>query len=451
MNSTRNRSVVVAAIVAIVTSAGALAHASDQIPQTKQLKPVALVGGVIHSADGVVDGGTILLVDGKIAAIGKNVTLPEGTERVDINGKHVYPGLIAANTAMGLVEVSSVRATRDYGEVGSINPNVRAEVSVNPDSELIPVGRANGILASLVVPMTGLVSGTSALMAMDGWTWEDMTLKAPLGLHVSWPRMTVNTAWWNDTPKKKQLERRDERIRSINDIFADARAYAKARAASEKKGIPYHDSDMRLEAMLPVLAGDVPVYVNASGIDEINAAIDWAVANGLKMVLVGGYDAGLATDLLKKHDIPVIITGVHRTPGRRWADYDEPFKLPLVLHEAGVRYCIATRNGGFSTAHIRNLPYHAAMAAAFGLPKEEALKAITQYPADILGVGERLGSLAVGKDATLIVTDGDPLEIVTHVERAFISGRVVDLTSRHTQLYDKYSEKQRQLRAGSGR
>jgi len=196
--------------------------------------------------------------------------------------------------------------------------------------------------------------------------------------------------------------------------------------------------------MAPVLNREIPVFINANGIEEIEAAVDWGVEENLRMVIVGGYDAWRVTDLLKEHDVSVVIAGTHRMPSRRWEDYDAPFTLPEKLRLAGVAFCIAGGGGGFQTPHERNLPYHAATAAAYGLPKDEALKAVTLYPAQILGVADRVGSLDVGKDATLIVTTGDPLEIVTNVEMEFIQGRGVDLNSRHTQLYEKYKQKYKQ-------
>jgi imidazolonepropionase-like amidohydrolase len=420
--------------------------ASDQIPAAKQNHPIALVGGTIHTVSGpIVENGTILFVDGKITALGTNVELPAKTEGIEIPGKHVYPGLIAANTILGLVEINAVRATRDFAEVGEINPNVRAEASINPDSELLPVARANGITLALSIPTSGLIAGTSALIMLDGWTWEDLTLKAPVGLHVRWPSIGISHSRFVTKSKEEQLKERDQKLRKIREAFAEARAYLKAKTAEVQKGVPYHDTDLRWEAMIPVLKKEIPVFVQANEIRQIQAAVDWASDEDINMVLVGGQDAWRVADLLKEKNIPVIIGGIHRLPLRRWEAYDTPFTLPLKLHEAGVAFCIASQGGSFGAAHERNVPYHAATAAAYGLPKAEALKAVTLYPAQILGVADRVGSLEVGKDATLIVTDGDPLEITTQVEKEFIQGRNIDLNSRHTQLYKKYKTKYQRL------
>jgi len=443
-------------LIACVLFLLSIAHglpASDQIPAKPQERPIALVGGTIHTVSGdVIERGTVLFIDGKITAVGINIALPNGVEAIDVAGKHVYPGMIAATTNIGLVEIGAVRASRDYAELGDINPNVRAEAAINPDSEIIPVTRANGITMALSVPSGGLITGTSALIMLDGWTWESMTFKAPVGLHIRWPFMGVRRSRFIRTSPKDQLKRRDESLNKIKTAFAEARAYLKAKEAEVRKGIPYHETDLRWEALGRAINKEIPVFIFADGIRQIQAAVDWAVSEDLDMVLVGGRDAWRAVELLKRHNIPVIVGGTLTTPMRRWEAYDTAFKNPLRLHEAGVQYCIAG-TGGVSggASNARNLPYNAAMSAAYGLPKEEALKAVTLYPAQILGVADRVGSIEVGKDATLIVTDGDPLEIVTQIEREFILGRKIDLSSRHTQLYEKYKTKYERLGLTGGK
>lgn len=420
---------------------------SDQIPGKRQTHPIALVGGAIHTVSGeTIENGTVLFIDGKITAVGTSVQIPEGAEQIDISRKHVYPGLITANTRLGLIEISSVRATRDFAELGDIKPNIRAEVSINPDSELLPVARANGITLAHTIPMGGLISGTSALVMLDGWTWESMTFKAPAGMYVDWPFMGVRRSPFITKSEKEQLKERDERIRKIHTTFSEARAYMKAKEAEAQKGVPYHNSDLRWDAMIPVLKKEIPVLLQARGIGQIQAALDWAVSEDVDIILFAGQDLRLAIDQLKENNIRVVFEGTLTTPNRRWEPYDTPFTAPLKLYEAGVKFCISGSGNTFETAHERNLPYHAAMAAAYGLPKEEALKSITLYPAEILGIADRVGSIEVGKDATLIVTNGDPLEIRTTVEKEFIQGRKVDLSSRHTQLYEKYKTKYEQLK-----
>jgi imidazolonepropionase-like amidohydrolase len=410
---------------------------SDQVPGDIEDRPVALVGATIYPVDSPpVPGGTLVFAGGKIVAIGSGVIVPPGARVIDAAGKRVYPAMIDSSTQIGLVEIDAVRATRDGAEVGELNPNVRAEVSVNPDSELIPVARANGVALAASVPAGGLVSGTSALLRLDGWTWEEMVVEAPLGVHVHWPRMTAESG--DDAEAARAKKERDRMLRAVQDLFAEARAYLKASLTSRAAS---REVDLRLEALLPVVLGKRPVFLHCDGEREIRAAVAWARGDGLRAVLVSGAAAAAAATLLRENDVPVIYGPVHSLPRRGDLMYDDPFSAPGRLAAAGVKLAIAS----FDDSNARNLPYHAATAAAHGLPAEEALRAVTLHPAQILGVADRYGSLAPGKSATLMVTDGDPLEIVTHVEQMWIDGRPVDLTNRHTRLHRKYGERIRRV------
>jgi imidazolonepropionase-like amidohydrolase len=343
---------------------------------------------------------------------------------------------------LGLVEVSAVAATVDVAEMGDVNPNVRPEIAINPDSEILPVTVASGVLTAMIAPRGGLIAGTAAIVRLQGWTWEDMTIASPVGMLVNWPAMRIDTRP-NAKSKDKQIEARDEQMRLLRDTFADARAYMKARDAEGKAGVPQHDRDPRWESMLPVLRGEIPVLVNAEDVLQIRAALRWAAEENLDVTLIAGPDVRFVVDELAARQIPVILTTVHELPERRWEPYDTPFTTASTLHAAGVRFCFGYGANAFGAAHSRNLPYQAATAAAYGLPKQEALRGVTQYPAQILGVGDRLGTLDIGKEATLIVTDGDPLEIRTEVLQAYMAGREVDLNNRHKRLYDKYRNRPR--------
>lgn len=414
-----------------------------EIPAKRQDHPIALVGGTIHTISGaVIERGTVLFENGKIVGIGANVSVPQAAEKLDVSGKHIYPGLIDARSDIGLTEIGAVRATNDLRETGSINPNIRAEVAVNPESEIIPVSRANGITHAVTMPQGGTISGTAAIIALDGWTWEDMTFKAPVGMVVNWPSMTINRAWWEKRTEEDQIKDRDKALNELRYAFRDARAYLDAKRSEKLGNTPYHQVDLRWEAMAPVLDRKIPVFMNAEEIQQIQAAVAWAEQEKVNLVFVGGYDTWRVADLLKTKNIPVVVNPIHRTPWRRWEKYDSPFTLPKKLYEAGIRFCIS---GDGDASNERNLPYHAATAVAYGLPKGEAIKAITLYPAQIFGIADRVGSLEAGKDATLIVTNGDPLEITTNVEMEFIEGKKIPLTSRHTRLYEKYKEKYRRL------
>jgi imidazolonepropionase-like amidohydrolase len=424
----------------------AIVNASDQIPGKKQDHPIVLIGGTIHTVSGeTIQRGMVLFEDGIISAIGTRLDLPEGTEKIDISGQHVYPGLIDANTVIGLVEISAVRATLDIAEVSEIKPNIRSEVAINPDSELIPVTRTNGITYAHVIPRGGLISGTSAMIMMDGWTSEDMTLRAPIGLMVNWPEMDISDGPGVTKSEKEQLMAIEKKISTLTNAFLDARAYLKAKSAEQQGNAPFHASDSRWDAMIPILNRELPVLIHASKIRQIHAAIHWATKEDLKIILMTGQDVVLALDLLKGKNIPIILEGIFNIPSRRWEPYNTSYMTPTRLYEAGITFCIASTGSSFEAPHIRNLPYHAGMAAAYGLPKAEALKSITQYPAQILGVIDKIGTIEIGKDASMIITDGDPLEMNTKVNLEFIQGRKIDLTNRHTQLYQKYSTKYKRL------
>jgi imidazolonepropionase-like amidohydrolase len=422
-----------------------VAFGGPEIPGAPQEGPIALVGGTIYPVSKApIEQGTLLFDQGRIAAVGRKVKIPPGAKRIDVRGRRVYPGLINAYSQLGLVEIGAVRATRDYAETGKINPNVKAEVAVNPDSQLIPVTRSGGVLLALTAPTGGLISGSSALVQLDGWTWEEMTLKAPVGMHVQWPRTSPAADWKQSESKEEDVRKaRDEAFALLEQTFADARRYRKARSAGNAEAAP-HPLDTRWEAMLPVLDGKLPLVVAADEIQQIQAAVAFAQRENVGLIFYGGYDAPHCAPLLKKHRVPVIVSTLDRLPRRRGDAYDAAYSLPGRLHAAGIEFCIASQN----TSNARNLPYQAAMAAGYGLSPEEALKAITLYPARILGADDRVGSLEVGKDATLIVTDGDPLQTPTHVEAAFIQGRQVDLDNRHKRLWRKYEEKYRRLEQG---
>ena len=433
----RRFSALLAVLVSLCLLPGQLV-ASNQKPAKPQDHPIALIGATLHTVSGeTIKDGVLLFEHGKITGLGVGIVVPDNTERINMIGMHVYPGLIAAHTNLGLIEIGSVRGTLDINEIGDITPSVRTLPAVNPDSELLPVTRANGVLMALVVPNGGLIAGISGLIMLDGWTWEEMTLKSAVGLHVWWPSMDHNRVQLTPTVEEQQ-KRIEGQIQAIRDAFRAARGYWVAKTAASAANAPYHDSDLSWEALIPVLKKEMSVFVHANDIKQIQTAIDWAADEGVRMVLVGGYDAWRVADRLKQHDIPVILDGTHRLPVREWEAYDTPFSSAAKLFQAGVAFCLST---GADNYNERNLPFQAATAAAYGLPKEEALKAVTLYPARILGVADRVGSLEVGKDATLIVTNGDPLEVVTQIERAYIGGRRVDLSSKHTDLYDKYQTK----------
>ena len=421
--------------------------ASDQIPGPPQSHPILLKNGVIHTISNGVIQGSILFDNGKITHVGEFIAPQVGTEVIDLEGKHVYPGFIAAVSGIGLVEINAVDVTNDHSERGDFNPNVRANVAYNPDSEIIPTTRSNGVLIANVVPASGLVSGQSSIMMMDGWTWENATLSHPSGLHINWPQMGTRTRgrFGRSVPIKKQIERRNKSLKALDDIMKESRAYARLRQTKSRSAENYHNEDLRLESMIPYVQGKLPIYVHANEVRQIEAAVHWSKRQDVNIIIVGGKDAWRTTNLLRKNKVPVIYESVTALPNRRYEDYDQAYKGPALLHEAGVQFCIASSGSAGGAYRVRNLPNQAAMAAAYGLPKDEALRSITLSAAEILGIDKQLGSLESGKDATLFISNGDALEIRTNVLQAYIQGRKVDMGDRHKMLFHKYQEKYRQL------
>lgn len=422
------------------------------VPAASRAETIALTGATVHTVTGAtLENATVVMTDGKIAAVGAGVTPPTGARIVNCSGKQIYPGMVSACTRLGLIEVGSVLGTNDQAETGTVNPNVRAEVEINPESDLLPVTRVNGITSALTVPAAsgnaGGIPGTSALIHLDGWTQEDMTIAKPVGLHVEWPSMTINRAWWETRSEEDQKKAREQSIQAIRDAFEDARAYWTARNAEGKAGIPRHDRDVKWDAMGRALRGEIPVMFGASAYAQIRSVLRFVDEQKLKnVVIVGGEDSWMLTDELKARNIAVITASALSLPNRSYEAYDTGMSLAAKLQAAGIRFCISDDGG---THNARNLPYEAAMAAAYGLPREEALKAITIYPAQLLGVADKVGSIETGKIADVIVTNGDPLEITTQVEQVYISGRAVSMETRHTRLFHKYDARPRGPKARS--
>ena len=376
--------------------------------------------------------------DGKIAAVGARVDAT-GATVVDLKGQHLYPGMIALDSALGLTEIDGVRATLDITEVGDYRPDVQAWIAVNPDSELIPVTRANGITHVEPAPQGGVVAGMSGVIALDGWTYEQMTLRHPAALHVYWPVMDLDTTpkeKFKDQDKYKELEEQSKerrtKLKALDDFFLEARAYAKGRAAGSAGINP------PFEAMLPVVRGEIPLMVHAWEIRQIKAAMKWAQTNDYKIILVGARDAWRVAGGLAAQKIPVIYEFTFHPLQREEEAYDANFRAPEVLRQAGVKVAFGSGPDSFHAAMAKNLPYYAAQAVAFGYPADEALKGLTLYPAQLLGLADRLGSIEPGKEASLFVATGDILDIRSQVTREWIAGREISLESRHTRLYEKY-------------
>ena len=420
---------------ALVLLAMAPAAAADGV--------IAIQGGRVHTVSGdVLESATVLISEGKIAAVGAAVEIPPGATVIDAAGKSVYPGLIDGLTTLGLTEIGSVPGSVDTTEVGDVNPHVRAWVAVHPHSELIPVARANGVTAALAAPAGGLVSGQSALIRLAGTTPDALTLKTPAAMHVVYPtgRPAFDFARAFDEPELKTFEERQKEkkknqekdLRRLTHLLEDAKAH---RAALD---IPSRAPkvDLALEALAPVARGEVPMVIRADAEDDIRGAVAFARERGLKLIIAGGLDAWRCVDALKAADAAVLVE-VDRLPRREADPYDAAYANAAALHRAGVRFAIVSDDASMS----RNLPYQAAMARAFGLPADAALRAITLSPAEIFGVADRMGSIEVGKDANLFVATGDVMDHRTSVTHVFIDGAPQSLETRHTRLYEEFKDR----------
>ncbi len=397
----------------------------------------AIVGATIHPVSGPdIAAGTLLVRDGKIASVVSGAAAPAGVPVVDGTGRHVYPPLFPPLTVLGLEEISAVKATLDVEELGQINPAARADVAMNLDSELLPVARSGGVLLAGISPTGGIISGSVAAMKLDGWTREDATLKAPAAIAVEWPSLAIDRSPEASRSVKAQEKARDEALEKLKKAFRDARAYGKARAAEGTAGVPRHDFDPGLDALRPAIDRAIPVVVHAQRLAQIRDAVKWAAEEKLRLVIWGGADAWRMAGELASAGVPVIVESPLDLPQREDEAYDVQFANAGLLDRAGVR--VIFNDGGSDGSNVRNFPQLAATAVAYGFPREKAVAALTLEPARILGVDARVGSLEAGKDATFIVTDGDILDLRSHVVAAYVDGRALDLTDRQKRLYERY-------------
>lgn len=392
-----------------------------------------------------IENGTILIRDGKIEAVGSNVVVPAGAQTIDARGLTVYPGMIDAGTAMGLVEVGQgASGTVDTAEVGELNPNAKAIIAVNPHSAHIGVTRVDGVTTAVSLPVGGLISGQGAIINLVGTSPREMAVVPYAALVINYPRTSAGGGGGffseqQQTNLTEALATANRQVEQIRKLLREAEAYGRAQDAYAKdKTLPRPAQNVVLEALVPYVRGERPVIFRADRESELRGVIKFAEEMKLKPIILGGDDAGKIVGLLKEKNVPVILTGILDLPIREDDFYDTLYENAGKLQQAGVRFCISSGDSG---ANVRNLPFYAGMAAAFGLPKAEALKAVTLYPAQIMNVADRLGSIEVGKMANLVVTDGDLLETRTHVRHLFIDGRQVPLTSRHTELNDAFKNR----------
>lgn len=396
-------------------------------------------GGTVHVGNGqVISNATIQVTDGKIVAIGSTLSIPSGDAKIiDATGKHVYPGLILANSQLGLVEVNSVRATIDHTEIGNINPSIRSIIAYNSDSKVINTLRANGILLANVVPQGGLVSGSSTVVQLDAWNWEDAAYDLDGRMHLNMPSLVPRpnrfAAFFGQDSRQgtDAVKEAFARIDEIKQFFREAKAYH-AEAKHEK-------INLKFEATKKLFDKKQKLFVHCDLVKEMLVAIDFVKEFGFEVVIVGGSEGWQIPELLKQHNIAVLLNQSHSLPTTQDDDVDLPYKTAAILHKAGVLVAINDEDG--QTRGL-NLPFNAGTAAAYGMGKEAALSAITLNAAKVLGIDQRTGSLETGKDANIVISDGDILDMKSSVIRyAFIQGRQISLESKHTQLNDRYRQK----------
>jgi imidazolonepropionase-like amidohydrolase len=411
--------------------------AQSPTPATAQKYPILIVGATAHLGNGkVIENSAIAFENGKLSLVADatliRIDRSKFSQIFDASGKHAYPGFIAPATTLGLVEVEAIRPTQDYAETGSLNPNARSIIAYNTDSEILPTVRSNGVLLAQITPQGGLLSGTSSVVQLEAWNWEDAALAIDNGLHLNWPAPQGPGGAEGAGPDAKKSDRYDKEVLSVNRLLEEAQAYAQQPNPMAK--------NPRLEAMRGLFSQKTTLYVHTDNAKCMQEAVLLAEQYKLRCVLVGASDAWLVTDFLKAHSVSVILGPTQRLPDRDGDDIDRPFKLAAELHAQGIPFAFSS-TGSWKQ---RNLPFMAGQAVAFGLPKEAAVEALTYSTAKILQVQDRCGTLEPGKDATLFISEGDALDMRTcKVTAAFIQGRMVNLDNKHKQLSRRFEEKYR--------
>ena len=413
------------------------------LPAKEQKGSFYLTNATIHIGNGkVIQNGTIKVTNGKIEAVGDNIAVPAGADNVtNLNGQDLYPGLILPSSTLGLIEISSVRATQDAREIGDMNPSVRSIVAYNSDSKVINTLRSNGILLANVVPQGNFVAGTSSVVQLDAWNWEDAAYKTDAGLHVYMPSLLPRPSFGGrgggfgmgnfgaqgGDPVKEGLEK----MEGLKTFFREAKAYQQL---TDRKA-----TNLKFEAVKDLFEKKQKLYMHATTAKQILVALDFVKEFGFDMVIVGGSESYQVADLLKQHDVSVILQQPHSLPTAGDDDVDQPYKTAAQLKKAGVLFSISDDD---SQTRGRNLAFNAGTAAAYGLDKEEALAAITLNAARIMGVADKTGSIEVGKDANIVVSSGDLLDMRnSNVTAAYIQGRKIDLTDKHKLLNDRFEQK----------
>lgn len=402
-------------------------------PAPKQDSAIVLLGGTAHLGNGqIIENSAIGFENGKITFVADATVIRFDRTKVkiiDCGGKQIYPGIIAPNTILGLQEIEAARATLDYAEVGNYNPNVRSLIAYNTDSKVIPTVRSNGVLLAQVTPVGGVLSGSSSIMQLDAWNWEDAQVKADDGIHLNWPSyFSFN---FNDGAGSIGVnEDYNTQVLQLRNYFDQAKSYL--------LDANHDKTNLQFMAMEGLFKGTATLFIHADNVKEILNAIQFAVDYKMKMVIVGGRDAYMCTDELKQNNVAVILGAPHSLPGSDDADIDQPYKTAYELQKAGVLYCLSL----YGSWQQRNLMFMAGTTAAYGLTPEQALQSITYNTAKILGIDNLYGTLEEGKEANIIISDGDVLDMKTQkITMAFIDGRMIDLDNSQKDLFEIYKDK----------
>lgn len=408
---------------------------AQHTPAPRQQRSILITGATIHVGDGsVIEDGAVGFDGGVIGFLGKASDAGTlGWDRIiDAKGKHVYPGFIAANSTLGLAEIDAVRATRDFYEVGTFTPNVRSIIAFNAESDVTTTVRTNGVLLGQITPRGGMVSGSSGIAHFDGWNWEDAAIEMVDGIHLNWPY--THHRHWNDGKRElKKSKTYDQEKHEIERFFTEAKSWCDHQADV---------TEVKYAAMCGLFSGEHRLYVHADDIRQISEAVHLKRKLEIPhLVIVGGGDAHLCTDLLIENNVSVMVQRLHSNPRFAEDDVDLTYRLPKILDDAGVLFCLEN-SGDKERMGTRNLPFNAGTAVAYGLEYERAVQSLTLNTAKILGIDDRYGSLEKGKSATLFISDGDALDMLgNQVTDAFIDGRAIDLRNRQLHLYEKYMGK----------
>jgi imidazolonepropionase-like amidohydrolase len=416
---------------------GLTASAQDNVyPAPKQSGVTVITHTTVHVGNGTtLTDATVAFENGKITGVG-NVAVPAGATVIDGTGKHVYPGLILPTSDLGLREISAgVRGSNDYAEIGENNANIRSIVAYNTDSKIIGVLRENGILLAGVAPQGALIEGQASVVQLDAWNYEDAAYKWDNGLYINMPSLMARRggrmAFMRPGPAGDPVKAAMDKIETIKTFFTDAKAYYQEKTHAA--------NNLKLEAVRGLFEGKQKLFVRANEVKQILLAMDLAKSFGFKLVIVGGTEAYQIADLLAENNVPVILDRQHALPSMEDDDVDQPYKTPATLQKAGVLFCL---NDTHDQSRFRNLAFNAGTAATYGLTKEQALSAVTLNAAKILGIEDKTGTLEIGKDANILIVNGDLLDMKSSViGQAFIQGRNVSLDNKGKQLYERYKHK----------